>query len=78
MTVKALYEGGVFRPVERVAIAEGTEVEITVHVDAEPRPANALTHEALMEIASLPPEGPQDGFSGADHDKILYGGSDAR
>ena len=33
--------------------------------------------EALEELHetldALPPEGPQDGFSGRDHDKVLYG-----
>jgi len=33
--------------------------------------------EALQELHetldALPPEGPQDGFSGRDHDKVLYG-----
>jgi hypothetical protein len=30
-------------------------------------------YEHLLEIAALPSEGIDDGFSGADHDKILYG-----
>jgi hypothetical protein len=30
--------------------------------------------EMLSEIESLPIEEPDDGFSGRDHDKILYGG----
>ena len=29
--------------------------------------------EMLMEIDALPLEGPDDGFSGRDHDKVLYG-----
>lgn len=28
---------------------------------------------SLMEIAALPLESPRDGFSGQDHDSILYG-----
>jgi hypothetical protein len=33
----------------------------------------AAIEEMLAEIESLPVEGPDDGFSGRDHDKILYG-----
>ena len=29
--------------------------------------------EALAEIESLPNENPGDTFSGADHDRVLYG-----
>jgi hypothetical protein len=42
--------------------------------------ANAVheQQEALEELHqtldALPPEGPQDGFTGRDHDKVLYGG----
>ena len=31
----------------------------------------------LAELATLPLEGPDDGFSGADHDSALYDGSSA-
>ena len=27
----------------------------------------------IAEMVALPPEGPDDGFSGRDHDKLLYG-----
>ena len=37
MTIPAKYEKGVFRPLEKVAIQEGTVVE--VHVPAEGEPA---------------------------------------
>ena len=76
--VRAVYEGGLFRPVEHVAIAEGACVELTVRTEAVPTIAPEFILEALLEIAALPLEGPNDGFSGADHDKILYGGPDAR
>ena len=78
-TIQAVYEGGVFRPKEPLPIAEGTPVELTVRPEepAASVPAE-VTRRALLEIASLPLEGPDDGFSGADHDKVLYGDSDAR
>ncbi|MGA2585146.1 MAG: antitoxin family protein [Tepidisphaeraceae bacterium] len=66
--VQAIYRNGVFLPSVPVPVAEGTEVELTV-TSKEP---NTLA-DALDEIARLPAEGPQDGFSGADHDRVLYG-----
>jgi predicted DNA-binding antitoxin AbrB/MazE fold protein len=78
-TIQAVYEGGVFKPREPVALQEGAAVELTVHADPAFVPADpAKVLHFLEEIAALPLEGPNDGFSGADHDKILYGGTDAR
>jgi predicted DNA-binding antitoxin AbrB/MazE fold protein len=67
--VHAIYRDGVFLPVVPVPVADGTEVELTV----TPSNAAGSMAEALQEIARLPAEGPDDGFSGADHDQILYG-----
>ena len=78
-TIQAVYRGGVFKPEEPVTIAEGARVELTVRATpADAQAAPTPTREALAEIASLPPEGPDDGFSGADHDRLLYGEPDAR
>ena len=70
--VKAIYENGVFRPTEPVRLAEGTAVEVLISQaeTASPRPS---TVDQLRDIARLPSEGPDDGFSGADHDDLLYG-----
>ena len=71
-TIRAVYEGGVLRPSEPLPIAEGSTVEVTVQANdppVPPPPVKRLAH-ALAEIAALPVEGPDDGFSGADHDKI--------
>jgi predicted DNA-binding antitoxin AbrB/MazE fold protein len=38
VTIPAKFEGGVFRPLESVAIEEGTLVEVHVPVEAEERP----------------------------------------
>jgi len=82
-TIPAIFDAGVFRPLEPVDLAEGTQVQVQV-----PRPAEetsrelspeglarqqAAIKEMLAEIESLPIEEPDDGFSGRDHDKILYG-----
>lgn len=75
--IQAVYENGVFRPVQPVELAEGTPVELQIETPL-PFTDPKILAKALAEIAALPLEGPDDGFSGADHDKILYGGKDAR
>lgn len=118
-TIPAIFDAGVFRPLEPVDLAEGTQVLVQLEsstpgisdeVDEETRQAwrdyldrmkslpersstsrpaeatkdemspaelsrqQAAIEEMLAEIESLPIEEPDDGFSGRDHDKILYGG----
>lgn len=75
--IHAVYERGVFRPTDPVPIAEGTAVEITVSTEAESR-ATEGGAAALLRIAELPLEGPDDGFSGAEHDRVLYPKRDQR
>ena len=65
--VHATYRGGVFLPASPVPVSEGAEVELTI-TSAE----GGTLADLLAEIARLPQEGPQDGFSGADHDRVLY------
>jgi predicted DNA-binding antitoxin AbrB/MazE fold protein len=69
--IHAVYERGVFRPTEPVTMADGTAVEITVSTESIPQTPNNSA-AALSAIANLPQESPDDGFSGADHDDILY------
>ena len=67
-----------------VDLAEGTQVEVQVPrladlANSELSPEQlarqrAAIEEMLAEIERLPIEEPDDGFSGRDHDKILYGG----
>jgi predicted DNA-binding antitoxin AbrB/MazE fold protein len=81
-SIPAVFSGGVFRPLAPVDLVEGTHV--TVEVAGEVMPRQELSPEALArqrtaieemlaEIERLPIEEPDDGFSGRDHDKILYG-----
>ena len=51
ITVEAIYEGGVFRPLHPCAIADAQRVKLTVQVAdlADPWPAN--TAEIYQEIA---------------------------
>jgi predicted DNA-binding antitoxin AbrB/MazE fold protein len=83
-TIPAIFDAGVFRPLEPVDLADGTHVEVQVPKlvagDAIPElgPEELARQRAaivkfLERMESLPDEGPNDGFSGRDHDKILYG-----
>jgi predicted DNA-binding antitoxin AbrB/MazE fold protein len=83
-TIPAIFDAGIFRPLQPVELAEGTRVEVAlpvvkdVEANGELAPEVLACHqkavaEMLAEIESLPIEEPDDGFSGRDHDKILYG-----
>jgi predicted DNA-binding antitoxin AbrB/MazE fold protein len=81
-TITAVFDAGVFRPLQPVDLAEGTHVQIDLphpsEQAAELSPEElarqrVAIEEMLAEIESLPIEEPDDGFSGRDHDKILYG-----
>ncbi len=76
-TVEAIYEQGLLRLKEPIALAEGTEVEVIV-ILREPSAANVKPAEILAAIAAQPPEGDEAEFSGRDHDNVLYGGKDAK
>lgn len=69
-TIAAIYENGVFRPLERVDLDNGEKVEVILldRADASPQ----KSREILSAIAALPMEGNSNGFSGKDHDDILY------
>jgi len=69
-TIEAVYERGVLRLKEPVALADGTVVEVTITTDVS---SGETPAEILSAIASLPLEGDGQPFSGRDHDKILYG-----
>jgi predicted DNA-binding antitoxin AbrB/MazE fold protein len=51
MTVRAVFEKGVFRPMEQVKLAEGTVVELQVI-------------EETVEVRSLAPPGTDEGLIG--------------
>lgn len=79
-TIPAIFSAGTFRPLEPVELAEGTQVEVQVPVAAplaelspeELARQQAAIIEFLDRMEALPDESPDDGFSGRDHDKILY------
>ena len=66
-------------PANGLSLPDGTEVTIIVHEPAQAR-SDKMTdeqlhryHEALARIDAVPDENPGDTFSGADHDRVLYG-----
>jgi predicted DNA-binding antitoxin AbrB/MazE fold protein len=70
MTLEAIYENGVFRPVDPVALEEGTRVQIFIDKPAGPADPKTVAR-LLAEVAALPLKGTAT-FSGEDHDSILY------
>jgi predicted DNA-binding antitoxin AbrB/MazE fold protein len=80
-TIPAIFVAGMFRPLEPVDLAEGTQVEVQLPAPVPPADLppeelarqQAAIEKMLAEIENLPDEGPDDDFSGRDHEKILYG-----
>jgi predicted DNA-binding antitoxin AbrB/MazE fold protein len=79
-TIPAIFNAGVFRPLEPVELAEGTQVVVQLEgaasagsdeVDEESRQAWC---DYLNRMESLPDHSPRDGLSNRDHDRIIYGG----
>ena len=59
-------------------IPEGARVHLRVVEPIRPEgECKKMSQQEMAEffkkMAELPLEGPDDGFSGADHDKVLYG-----
>ncbi len=73
-TVSAVYENGVLKLEEPLAVAEGAKVEIVV-IASKPKSQKKTPAELLAQIAALPSEGNGEKFSGRNHDRILYGES---
>jgi predicted DNA-binding antitoxin AbrB/MazE fold protein len=63
MTIEAIYANGAFRPKQPVHLAEGTQVELTVHTG----PGSEDPFEAVIGTCEGPPDG------AANHDRYLYG-----
>lgn len=81
--LEAVYESGVFRPLDPVELPEGEHVwivqrppDILAQLGPAPDPQKAA--QILAEIAAMPMESGGEDFSGQDHDRILYGEKGAR
>lgn len=80
--VQAIFENGVFRPLDPVHFAEHERVSLVIESTVEVANENVIARqrEALgklrAEMNALPASAPVDGLGGADHDAILYGGKE--
>ena len=86
MTIEAVYEAGVFRPLKPLELKpmelpEGEQVKLTVNAEAvHSFHRDELTEEEIQArleivqaIIAMPMETGGQEFAGTDHDKILYG-----
>ena len=77
----AIYEGGVFHPLEPLSLPEHTPVIVTVdheHAPTSAAPDDLPTQQQALDamfaaVDSLPQNPRNDGLSNRDHDQILYG-----
>jgi predicted DNA-binding antitoxin AbrB/MazE fold protein len=77
VSIDAVFERGVFRPTAPVDLQEGARVTLSFDADQPLAPPQSIV-ATLAEIAAMPSQSPDDGFSGADHDDLLYGTKGAR
>ena len=83
--IRAIFDKGVFRPLEPLDLLDGTCVHL--RVDEEKRESSKdgqadptelerqqyALQTMLQEVDRLPQTAKRDGLSGRDHDYILYG-----
>jgi predicted DNA-binding antitoxin AbrB/MazE fold protein len=78
-TISAIFDAGVFRPLEPVEMAEGTRVELQLSLSApDANECEAPTVNTWLDFVNrmelLPDNSPKDGLSNRDHDRVIYGG----
>ncbi len=76
--VRAIYENGQFRPLDPVSLPEHGLLSLVISSAPSADAVAAGQQKGALQAAldhaeKLPVEGPDDGFSGADHDLVLYG-----
>jgi len=71
MTVKAVYENGVFKPMEPVDLKEHTEVEVLIPESASPDADDPTGWKAAEELIGFIEDAPPD--MAENHDQYLYG-----
>lgn len=77
--IRAIYENGMFRPLEPVLLGEHDLVSLVIAPapQSTAKEEDLRQHQILLEsidsASRLPLESPDDGFSGAKHDELLYG-----
>ena len=88
LQIAAIYDNGVFRPLEPLALADQAHVKLTVNDTANPRieaepslavdPKVLAAQQAALEelrraIDKVPQHKNNDGWSVRQHDELLYG-----
>jgi predicted DNA-binding antitoxin AbrB/MazE fold protein len=71
--VEAVYENGALRLLEPVELKDGERVSVAIGVSPLPSRSGTAVHDIPTRISELETCDPDDRFSGADHDKALYG-----
>lgn len=77
--VEAIYDGGVLKPLEPLAIPDQAHVQVVVTHDLSDEDSAKLVAQtaALAElrkvINAIPQESNNDGWSVRQHDELLYG-----
>lgn len=74
MTVKAIYEDGVFKPEEPVHLEEHTEIEVVIPVMASADVDDPTGWKAAEALIGFLDDAPADMVE--HHDRYLYGRSD--
>jgi len=79
MVIRGRVQNGVIVLEDQVSLPEGAEVAVELCAAPEARgermseEQRQRLREVLQDFESLPNENPGDTFSGADHDRVLYG-----
>jgi predicted DNA-binding antitoxin AbrB/MazE fold protein len=68
--VKAIYEGGVFKPKEPVDLKEKTEVEVLIPVETKPDPDDPTGWKAIDRLIGFIKDAPTD--ASEKHDEYIY------
>lgn len=82
--ITAIYDDGLLKPLEPLVLPDQARVRLRVEIDeraqstAVASSAEAVAQRQAMleldaEIDDLPDLSPEDGFTSAEHDRILYG-----
>jgi predicted DNA-binding antitoxin AbrB/MazE fold protein len=71
-TIQAIYEGGLFRPTEKINLVEGTAVEVVIPQIVQNRDPGAVAATLARLAKSSPSTGKLESTSD-DHDELLYG-----
>ena len=69
--IKAVYEGGVFKPLEPVDLDENTEVEVIVPAESISDASDPTGWQAAEELIGFIKDAPPD--MAENHDAYLYG-----